>query len=70
MQQSVPSDRFGKRPKEPRLLKAVTVNAFLDHDLDGILELSPSRYPLLILIDHVARLWGEGITGSSLHSKV
>ena len=70
MQQEVPLDRFGKRPEEPLLLKAVTVNAFLDHDFDSLLELVPSREPLHVLIDHVARLWVTGITGYISHSKV
>ena len=66
----MPSDRFGKRPKEPRLLKAVTVNAFLNHDFDNIIELVPSHEPLHILIEHVVCLWGAGITGPFSHSKV
>ena len=69
VQQEVPSDRFGKLPKEARLLKAVSVDAFFYHDLDGLLELVPARETLHVLNDHVARLWA-GITGSRLHSKV
>ena len=64
------SDRFVKRPVEPGLLKILTANAFLDHDLDGILDLFPSREPLHVLIDHLARLWGAGITGSSSQTNV
>ena len=66
----MPSDSFGKRPEKPCLLEAVTVNALLDHDLDSLLELVPYCEPLHVLIDRVARLWGAGITGSILHSKV
>ena len=43
-------DSFGKRPKEPRILKAVTVNAFFDHDFDILLELVPSHETLHVLI--------------------
>ena len=66
----MPSDSFGKHPEEPRLLEEVTVNALLDHELDSLLELFPYRDPLHVFIDHVARLWGAGITGSISHSKV
>ena len=69
MQQEVPSDIFGKRPEEPRLLKAVAMDAFLYHDLDGLLELVPTREPLHVLIDNVERLWAD-ITRSSPQSKV
>ena len=56
VQQEVPSDRFGKRPEDPSLLKAVFVDAFFYHDIDGLLELVPTRDLLHVLIDHVARL--------------
>ena len=46
------------------------MNALLDHDLDGLPKLVPSPYPLHILIDQVAHLWREGITGSISYSKV
>ena len=51
-------------------MKAVTVYAFFDHDFDSLFKLFPSRETLHVLIEHVARLWGAGITGSILHSKV
>ena len=51
-------------------MKAVTVNAFFDHDFDSLIKLVPSHETLQVLIDHVARLWGAGITGSISHSKV
>ena len=39
------------------------------HELDGFLELVLACYPMHVLVYHVARL-GEGITGSSLQSRV
>ena len=34
VQQEVPSDRSGKRPEEPRLLKAITMYASCYHELN------------------------------------
>ena len=65
----MPSDHSGKHPEEPHLLKAVGVDAFLNHDLDGLLDIVPAHEPLQVLIYHMARL-RAGINGSSSHSKV
>ena len=43
MKQEVSSDSSGKRPEEPRLLKAIPVYASCYHELDGFLELVLAR---------------------------